>query len=603
VTTRWHVGSGIRVKAGLLFAACVVALITIYITFGVELVRREAASSRERLEQTARMAASALDAYVEAGRQRLAVVARLPGLAYGLEAVEDEPGEGHIAPWTSLHYLFFRSDVFTCGVFLVDRTGTALWSEPPGAPWLGERVGITPGVAAVYETGEPLTSGRLAPDALCRTPHIVVSFPVRGGDDAIVGVLGGVIDLTAPEFAGILSSVSTAHQQFVRLTDGAGGVVAGPEHDPAAGDGTSPLLASATMTQAPWTVTVGQPAATALAGTIHLRRLLLAFGVALLVLMVFLGTPIVRRFVGTVEALTRHAERMATGDLALPVPIQDRPDEIGTLARTFERMRVELQRSRSALERRLEERDELIRVKEEFLANVSHELRTPLNVIIGYTDILVGELRDEGAHDLLGRVRDQSEHMARLVQDLLTLCTLNRGKLSLELGRVSPADVVRRLRSFVDGLQSGKQLAVTWDCPLSLPAIVTDRLRLEEVLGNLITNAFKFTAEGGIAIRVREADGGDCVVFEVADTGIGIPADELPHIFDEFRQVDGSMSRRQDGVGLGLALVRKLAVLLGAEVNVVSDVGRGTMFTVAVPVSGPRARPDDVAAPSAPRDV
>ena len=109
-------------------------------------------------------------------------------------------------------------------------------------------------------------------------------------------------------------------------------------------------------------------------------------------------------------------------------------------------------------------------------------------------------------------------------------------------------------------------------------------MRLEQVLANLVTNAFKFTAAGSVAMRVRYAHAERRVTFEIADTGIGIPACELPHIFDEFRQVDGSMSRRHGGMGLGLALVRHLTELLGGEVTVVSREGVGSTFTVVLPL-------------------
>lgn len=130
----------------------------------------------------------------------------------------------------------------------------------------------------------------------------------------------------------------------------------------------------------------------------------------------------------------------------------------------------------------------------------------------------------------------------------------------------------------------GKDIETVWDRPIALPSIETDALRLEQVLTNLITNAFKFTPQGKITIRARHDMTQERVVFQVADTGIGIPEHELPHIFDEFRQVDGSMSRFYDGMGLGLALVRKLTSLLQGEIAVASQVGQGSVFTVTIPL-------------------
>ena len=125
---------------------------------------------------------------------------------------------------------------------------------------------------------------------------------------------------------------------------------------------------------------------------------------------------------------------------------------------------------------------------------------------------------------------------------------------------------------------------MVWDCSGLLPTVETDALRLAQLLTNLITNAFKFTRQGKITIRARHDMAREKIVFEVTDTGIGIPGHELPHIFDEFRQVDGSMSRLYGGMGLGLALVRKLATLLQGVVTVTSQVGQGSIFTVTLPL-------------------
>lgn len=226
----------------------------------------------------------------------------------------------------------------------------------------------------------------------------------------------------------------------------------------------------------------------------------------------------------------------------------------------------------------------MIRLKEEFLANISHELRTPLNVIIGYTDMLLDEEMSTEVYTILTRVRLQSEHLFHLLSDLMTLSGANTGKFSLQISPVRVPDLLARLSPLVDRLRQGKEVEAVWDCPVLLPAVETDALRLEQVLTNLITNAFKFTHRGKITIRARYDTAREKIVFEVTDTSIGIPGHELPHIFDEFRQVDGSMSRSYGGMGLGLALVRKLAALLQGEVTVASQVGQGSIFTVTLPL-------------------
>ncbi|MBI3801500.1 MAG: HAMP domain-containing histidine kinase, partial [Deltaproteobacteria bacterium] len=296
------------------------------------------------------------------------------------------------------------------------------------------------------------------------------------------------------------------------------------------------------------------------------------------------GAPFINGFVRPIEKLTTYAEMMARGDLSQPVMVGERRDEIATLARAFERMRSELARSRLALEQRLEEREELIRLKEEFLANISHELRTPLHVIIGYTDMLLAAEMNTNSGTALNRIRTQSEHLFRLLSDLMTLSGMNTGKLTLQISPITVPDLLARLAPLVERLRQGKEIEAVWECPTLLPSVETDALRLEQVLTNLITNAFKFTHQGTITIRAYHDTERERMVFEVADTGIGIPEPELPHIFDEFRQVDGSMSRAYGGLGLGLALVRKLATLLQGEVTVVSQVGQGSIFTLTLPL-------------------
>ena len=188
-----------------------------------------------------------------------------------------------------------------------------------------------------------------------------------------------------------------------------------------------------------------------------------------------------------------------------------RRDELSTLAYAFDQMRLELERSRAALEQRLEEREELIRLKEEFLAGISHELRTPLNAIIGYTDMLAEEPVSAEGREYLSTVRAQAEHLYRMLADLLTLSSLNTGALPVEVSPVRVPALLARLQPHADQLRAGSPVDVTWDCPGGLPTIETDPLRLEQILTHLLANALKFTPHGKVVMRViehpaREAD-------------------------------------------------------------------------------------------------
>jgi signal transduction histidine kinase len=584
---RWS----IKAKSVALFATYVLALCTVYVAFTVALLRRESAAANERLLQTSRMLAADIDGALAAGRQHLTTVAALPGLMYGLRTIREAGDGGHIPPWTTLHYLFFKSPIFTGGVFLLDDAGTVLWTEPPGREWAGLRLGDVSPIAAVFRMKTPLVSGVLDADRLLDAPHVVLVHPIRGPDGEIVGVLGGVIKIAASPFAANLAAAPTEGERFAAVVDQDGRILAGtgslalmqPVVPARKVQGERPLVATTVLTQAPWQVIVGQRRSTALADINHLQRLLLGAGVVLVLATMVTGGPFVAWLIRSLKSLTEHAETMARGDLSRPVTVPKRDDEIATLARTFERMRAELERSQVALTQRVHERDELIRLKEEFLANMSHELRTPLNVIMGYTDMVLDESLPPASEELLQRIRSQSEHLFQLLQDVMTLSGLNTGRITPEIHEVSVAEIFARLAPLVQGLQRGRELRVEWEAASDIPALHTDPLRLEKVLANLITNAFKFTALGVITIRARHDAERRRLEFQVSDTGIGIPAEAIPHIFDEFRQVDGSMSRGYGGMGLGLALASKLAALLEGELHVDSRVHEGSTFALSVP--------------------
>jgi signal transduction histidine kinase len=588
---RWS----IRTKGVALVAGYVLALGAVYGAFTYSLLQRETGRARDRLQQTANLVATEIDTYVDAGRQRLALVTQLPGMTYGLRTMQDASAKGRIPPWTTLHYLFFKSQVFTGGVFLVDRDGTVLWTEPPGRPWMGKRLADHPVLQRLAQEQQSVVSAGLDASGLLDRPHVVIAFPVRSPNGEVEGALGGVIDLGAPEITKIALAVASTERLFVEVIDQNGRVIAAsdPSRVFQTARATSPattrddpwMLATTPLAQAPWRVVAGQPRQLALAEVWQVQRELLVLGVGLLLAALAAGVPIVNRFVRDIRGLTDSAETIARGDLSRPVTIPLQHDEIATLARMFEQMRLEVGRSRAALEQRLQEREELIRLKEEFLASISHELRTPLNAIVGYTDMLADEAHLAAeARSYLAAIRSQSEHLYQLLSDLLTLSGLNVGRLGIEVTPVQVPAVLARLQPLAQRLCEGKDIEVVWDCAASLPTMETDPLRLEEILTNLLTNAVKFTEHGRVTVRVADEAETRSIAFAVSDTGIGIPAAELPYIFDEFRKVDGSSTRVHGGFGLGLTLVKRMAEMLDGEVTVASRVGEGSTFTVRLPL-------------------
>jgi signal transduction histidine kinase len=224
------------------------------------------------------------------------------------------------------------------------------------------------------------------------------------------------------------------------------------------------------------------------------------------------------------------------------------------------------------------------KLKDEFLSNISHELRTPLTAVLGYISILQegisGPLTDGQRHDLT-HVRRASERLLDLIESLIELTTLKRGELDVFVEEVDPRVPLREAIASLPTPAPG--VTVRLDEPTTqLPKILTDRKKIFRILVSLLGNAVKFTERGEIVASVSLAN--DRVVYRVEDSGIGITPEAQQYVFDEFRQVDGSPTRRYGGSGLGLSLAQRLAQLLGGTINVRSNIGEGSVFTIELPL-------------------
>ena len=238
------------------------------------------------------------------------------------------------------------------------------------------------------------------------------------------------------------------------------------------------------------------------------------------------------------------------------------------------------------LKERTREAQEASRFKSQLLSNVSHELRTPLNSIIGYTHLLLGGTYGpvmEGQRSPMEGVLRNADDLLNLINNLLDFSRIESGGLALEL---EPVEIAPLLGEVLEGLKpliEQKPLAARLDSTGPLPTIQSDPNRVRQVFSNLLSNAVKFTERGEIRIELRDRPERGGVEIAVHDTGIGIPAEELPKIFDAFHQVDGTLTREFGGTGLGLAIVRELVNLLKGEIQATSEYGKGSTFTLYLP--------------------
>jgi len=296
------------------------------------------------------------------------------------------------------------------------------------------------------------------------------------------------------------------------------------------------------------------------------------------------------------QAINQQLEAMARQDeldLGQPIPVTS-IDEVGELTAALGKLRLHLERELAGYRESLRKTSEADRIKNRFFSDVSHELRIPLTTICGYAQLLaegiLGELPTSQREDLRV-VHGSAQHLLQLINDVIDISIIESGHLTLHLESVDLAAIcheVVRGQSAVARRRSedqGSQVVLQFESEPELPHIIGDPTRLRQVVQNLVSNALKFTREGSVALRARK--GGEAtVVIEVRDTGVGISATDLPHVFERYRQV-GAPRQQREGSGLGLGICKHLVQLHGGEIVVVSEVSRGSVFTVRLPVQGP----------------
>jgi heavy metal sensor kinase len=282
----------------------------------------------------------------------------------------------------------------------------------------------------------------------------------------------------------------------------------------------------------------------------------------------------VRRALEPVERITRKAEAITQHNLSERLPVVRSGDEL-------ERLSVSLNHMINRLE-------DAIHGSKQFVADASHELRTPLTVMRGELESLAQDAQlGRATRETLGSVLEEVERLAEIVESLFALSRLDAGEAHAEWLRFDLAELAATTAEQMSLLAEDKQVRV--DCESTAGVTVEgDRARLKQVIVNLLDNAIKYTPRGGrVRLSVRRESG--YAVLDVADDGIGIPAEALPHVFKRFYRVDTSRSREQGGAGLGLAIVKSICTAHGAIVEVASAPGRGSTFRVRQPLAAEAA--------------
>ncbi|WP_426450819.1 ATP-binding protein [Paenibacillus sp. S-38] len=281
---------------------------------------------------------------------------------------------------------------------------------------------------------------------------------------------------------------------------------------------------------------------------------------------------------------------------------QKRTAELRATNELLVEQKRELERAKAVLEQQARDLQLASRYRSEFLATMSHELRTPLNSIITLSQLTAdgheGRFTEEEVQ-YLGIIRASGEELLRQINDILDLSKMEAGHLELHDEEVSVREIAQILEHIFSWAAGQKGLSFSATTAGDAPEIIrTDAARVHQILKNLMTNAVKFTEEGGVALEIGAVRGGPdgeegpWVAFSVLDTGIGVSTDKHALIFEAFRQADGSISRRYGGTGLGLSISLELAKRLGGHLSVESEAGKGSRFTLYLPVS--RQQPDSI---------
>ena len=282
-----------------------------------------------------------------------------------------------------------------------------------------------------------------------------------------------------------------------------------------------------------------------------------------------------------------------TGDLSVRGP-EDLFTEAGQIGYHYNLLMDSLEKSEKVMKSQKEDLEIAMdkaqsanKAKSDFLAKMSHELRTPLNAIIGYSEMLIEEAEDDGldvyAEDLT-KINSSGEHLLTLINDILDLSKIEAGKMELHIEEFSFSALLKQIEATAKPLVEKNNNKLIVDSKIKNIKLKNDQTKLRQILFNMLSNAAKFTKKGKITMLVKETDNKN-LKFDIIDTGIGMNEEQLVNVFEEFTQAESSTSKDYGGTGLGLPISKKMAEMMGGRIDATSEVGKGTTFSVTIPIS------------------
>ena len=332
---------------------------------------------------------------------------------------------------------------------------------------------------------------------------------------------------------------------------------------------------------------------------VHINRAILISNALITALLIMGGSYLIVRYVivKPVKHLKEVSDAISAGELNVRSEIQT-GDEFEDLSHAFNRMlrnlvsmQDRLKKVNTNLDRKVDELAhanlalfESNKLKSDFLAKMSHELRTPLNSILGFSDLLINTQNFTEKHiRWAGNIRSSGEQLLSLINEILDLAKIEAGKMEVSITEFRFDDVSEGLLTMTRPLAEKKNIDLQSVIPADIKNLRQDRVKLRQILANLLSNAVKFTPEGGKVVLKVEQEGKNHIMT-VSDTGVGIAPEEQELVFEKFRQAGNTLTREHDGTGLGLSIVRELTKLLGGEVSLQSELGKGSTFTVVIPI-------------------